>query len=39
MLTGMARATFPDGSLPEPIDVARIAANLFSAARRPRCGC
>ena len=27
----MARATFPDGSMPEPVDVARIAANLFSA--------
>ena len=31
VLTGMARATFPDGSVPEPVDVARIAANLFSA--------
>jgi cytochrome P450 len=31
VLTGMARATFPDGSLPKPLDVARIAANLFSA--------
>lgn len=31
VLTGMALATFPDGSLPEPIEVARIAANLFSA--------
>ena len=31
VLTGMARATFPDGSTPEPVDVARIAANLFSA--------
>src|SRR6266704_1146665 len=31
VLTGMARATFPDGSRPEPVDVARIAANLFSA--------
>ena len=31
VLTGMAQATFPDGSPPEPIDVARIAANLFSA--------
>jgi cytochrome P450 len=31
VLTGMARATFPDGSLPTPLDVARIAANLFSA--------
>ena len=31
VLTGMANATFPDGSIPEPIDVARIAANLFAA--------
>jgi cytochrome P450 len=31
VLTGMAQARFPDGSVPEPIDVARIAANLFSA--------
>jgi cytochrome P450 len=31
VLTGMALATFPDGSLPEPIEVARIAANLFAA--------
>ncbi|BCY09724.1 cytochrome P450 [Actinoplanes sp. L3-i22] len=31
ILTGMALATFPDGSLPEPIQVARIAANLFAA--------
>ena len=31
VLTGMARATFPDGSTPEPVEVARIAANLFSA--------
>jgi cytochrome P450 len=30
-MTGMATATFPDGSTPEPIDVARIAANLFAA--------
>ena len=27
----MANATFPDGSIPEAIDVARIAANLFAA--------
>ena len=27
----MATATFPDGSIPEVIDVARIAANLFAA--------
>jgi cytochrome P450 len=31
ILTGLAAATFPDGSVPEPIDVARIAANLFAA--------
>jgi cytochrome P450 len=31
VLTGMALSTFPDGSLPEPIEVARIASNLFAA--------
>ena len=31
VLTGMALATFPDGTLPEPVHVARIAANLFAA--------
>jgi cytochrome P450 len=31
VLTGMARATFPDGSTPEVIDVVRVAANLFAA--------
>ena len=31
VLTGLATATFPDGSMPEVIDVARVAANLFSA--------
>ena len=31
VLTGLAKATFPDGSVPEPIDVARIAANVFAA--------
>jgi cytochrome P450 len=31
VLTGLATATFPDGSVPEVIDVARIAANLFAA--------
>lgn len=31
ILTGMALARFPDETLPEPIEVARIAANLFSA--------
>ncbi|MBP2367663.1 cytochrome P450 [Pseudonocardia parietis] len=31
VLTRMAHATFPDGTLPEPLDGARIAANLFAA--------
>jgi cytochrome P450 len=31
VLTGMATATFPDGRLPDPIDGARIASNLFAA--------
>jgi cytochrome P450 len=31
VMTGMATATFPDGSTPEAIEVARIAANLFAA--------
>ncbi len=31
VLTGLATATFPDGSEPEVLDVARIAANLFAA--------
>jgi cytochrome P450 len=31
VLTGLATATFPDGSTPDVIDVARIAANLFAA--------
>jgi cytochrome P450 len=31
VLTGLASATFPDGSLPEVGDAARIAANLFAA--------
>ncbi|PZU25924.1 MAG: cytochrome P450, partial [Microbacterium sp.] len=31
VMTEMARATFPDGSTPEVIDVVRVAANLFSA--------
>lgn len=30
-LTGLANATFPGGAVPEPIDVARVAANLFAA--------
>jgi cytochrome P450 len=31
VMTGLATATFPDGSTPEVIDVVRIAANLFAA--------
>jgi len=31
VLTGLAAATFPDGSVPEVADVVRVAANLFSA--------
>ncbi len=31
VLTALATATFPDGSMPEVIDVVRVAANLFSA--------
>jgi cytochrome P450 len=31
VMTGMALATFEDGSLPEVIDVVRVAANLFAA--------
>jgi cytochrome P450 len=31
VLTGLAEAPFPDGSQPTPLDVARIAANLFAA--------
>jgi cytochrome P450 len=31
VLTGLATATFPDGSTPDVIDVVRVAANLFSA--------
>lgn len=31
VLTGLAAATFPDGSTPEVIDVVRVAANLFAA--------
>ncbi|MGO1543633.1 MAG: cytochrome P450 [Gulosibacter sp.] len=31
VLTGIALAKFPDGSFPEPIEVARIAANMFAA--------
>jgi cytochrome P450 len=31
VLTGLAQATFPDGSLPEVMDVVRVAANVFSA--------
>jgi cytochrome P450 len=31
VLTGMARASFPDGTVPDPLDVARIASNMFGA--------
>jgi cytochrome P450 len=31
VITGLATATFPDGSMPEIIDAVRIAANLFAA--------
>jgi cytochrome P450 len=31
VLSGMAAATFPDGRAPEPVEVARIAANMFAA--------
>jgi cytochrome P450 family 150 subfamily A5 len=31
VLTGLALATFPDGSTPDVIDVVRVATNLFSA--------
>jgi cytochrome P450 len=31
VLTGLATATFPDGTTPEVIDVVRVAANLFAA--------
>jgi cytochrome P450 len=31
VMTGLATATFPDGSTPEVIDVVRIASNLFAA--------
>jgi cytochrome P450 len=31
VLTGMAEAMFPDGSVPDPMDVARVAANVYSA--------
>jgi cytochrome P450 len=31
ILTGIARARFPDGTTPEPVEVARIVSNLFAA--------
>jgi cytochrome P450 family 150 subfamily A5 len=31
VMTGLATATFPDGSRPEVIDVVRVAVNLFAA--------
>ena len=31
VLTGVAEATFPDGTIPEVIDAVRVASNLFAA--------
>jgi cytochrome P450 len=31
VLSGLANSTFPDGSVPAPVEVARIASNLFAA--------
>ncbi len=31
VLTGLATATFPDGTIPDVLDVVRVAANLFAA--------
>lgn len=31
VLSGLAKATFPDKSVPTPLDVAKVAANLFAA--------
>lgn len=31
VLTGMATSTFPDGTVPDALEVARIASNLFAA--------
>lgn len=31
VLTGLAKATFPDGSTPDVLDVVRVASNLYSA--------
>jgi cytochrome P450 len=31
ILSGLAKATFADRSVPEPLDVARVASNLFAA--------
>ena len=31
ILSKLAAATFPDGGVPEPLDVARVASNLFAA--------
>lgn len=31
VLSGMANATFPDGTMPELIDVVRVASNVFAA--------
>jgi len=38
VLTGLATATFPDGSVPDVTDVARVPPTCFRRARRPRCG-
>ena len=39
VLTGLATATFPDGSTPEVIDVVRVASTSSPPGRRPRSGC
>ncbi len=31
ILSGLAKATFPDKSIPTPLDVAKVASNLFAA--------
>ena len=35
VLTGVAEATFPDGSTPEVIDAVRVASTLFAAGQEP----
>ena len=39
VLTGMARATFPDGSMPEPVDLAQERGELFTAGQETTVGC